>query len=149
VLICDWFQLATLSILRDHDYNKLMETLEGLKKWEKNKNGHFSRYDYLVLPCRWLSGRSCIDWNSISSVSFLKNEVQGSLANCNNRCGLGHVYTKNGYVHCSLLEKCLVYTPHNGYIYCVLGFLDGMDGNSLMRRRDDELITYKRYYKMR
>ena len=152
MLLCQGFQVAILSILRDHDYNKLMETMEGLKKWEKDENAHFSHYDdYLVLPCRWSRGRSLlIDWDSIRSVASLRRtKVQGPVTNCNNRCGLNRVHTKNGHVCCSLLEKCLVCTPHNGYIYCVLGFLDGMDGNSVMRQRDDELTTYKSYYKMR
>lgn len=129
-----------------------MESLKELNKWENNDGAPVSHYDYLLLPRHWLHQRSLVvDLECISSSCFLRDVVQGSFPNCNKRkCAHpDDVYTKNGYIHRSVLENCLVCAPHNGYIYSVSGFLDGMDGNSLLRLSDGEFKTYKSYYKTR
>ncbi|KAL9234863.1 hypothetical protein vseg_009681 [Gypsophila vaccaria] len=148
--LCRRFQVAVLRILRYRNANKLSNSVEGLFKWEKSGDAHGLCYDYLLLPCHWLHQSSSIDWNCILSASIVKNEVDVSSTSDNpENLHPEKVYTKNGFVHPSVLQNCLVCTPHNGYFYCVSGLLDGMDGNSLLSLRDDEIMTYKKYYSVR
>ncbi|KAG5574730.1 hypothetical protein H5410_054864, partial [Solanum commersonii] len=57
------------------------------------------------------------------------------------------VNTKTEVVCSCLLENSLVFTPHNGNIYCITGFLNNLDCNSLLIMRTGESITYREYYK--
>ncbi|KAK9673490.1 hypothetical protein RND81_12G170800 [Saponaria officinalis] len=150
VVLCRRFQVTVLRILRYRNANKLTDSVAGLFKWEKSGDTHEAHYDYLLLPCHCLHQISSIDWDCIYSASFFKNEVNASFTS-NNPENLHpeNVYTKNGYVHPSVLQNCLVCTPHNGYFYCVSGFLDGMNSNSLLSLRDGEFMTYKKYYGVR
>lgn len=144
-----------MRVLRDHNFDKLVESLKGLFEREKNDSMPVSHHDYLILPRHWLHRSSLVsDLERITSASFLRDVVQGSFPNCNKRkCPQpkkkDEVYTKNGFLHRSVLENCLVCTPHNGYIYSISGFLDGMDGNSLLSLSNGEVKTYKSYYKIR
>uniref|UniRef100_A0A803KMM7 Uncharacterized protein n=1 Tax=Chenopodium quinoa TaxID=63459 RepID=A0A803KMM7_CHEQI len=151
VTLCRQYQAAVFRVLRDRNFDKLVESLKGLYEWEKNVDVPVSHYDYILLPRQWLHRSSLIDLECISSASFLRDVVQGSFSNCN-KCKCAHqddVYTKNGFLHRSVLENCLVCTPHNGYIYSISGILDGMNGNSYLSLSDGTLKTYKSYYKMR
>ncbi|KAH9620604.1 hypothetical protein KSS87_015515 [Heliosperma pusillum] len=150
VVICRQFQVAVLQILKYRNVTKLSGELKDLFKWDKDNDMHGSHYDYLLLPCQWLQQYSSIDWECIFSASFLSNNVGVSSNSVNIETPhCENVYTKNGYIHPSVLQNCLVCTPHNGYIYCVSGFLEGMNGNSLLSVKDDEIITYKKYYEVR
>ncbi|XP_074263161.1 endoribonuclease Dicer homolog 2-like [Silene latifolia] len=150
VVHCRQFQVAVLKILKYQNANKLTEELKELFKWDKDIDMPGSHYDYLLLPCQRLHQSSSIDWECIFSASFLSNDVGVSFNRLNietHHCE--NVYTKNGYIHPSVLQNCLVCTPHNGYIYCVSGFLDGTNGNSLLTVKDGEIITYKMHYQVR
>uniref|UniRef100_A0A803L442 Uncharacterized protein n=1 Tax=Chenopodium quinoa TaxID=63459 RepID=A0A803L442_CHEQI len=151
VTLCRQYQAALLRVLRDRSFDKLVESLKGFYKWEKNVNVPVSHYDYILLPRQWVHRSSLVDLECISSASFLRDVVQGSFSNYNKRkCAhQDDVYTKNGFLHRSVLENCLVCTPHNGYIYSISGILDGMNGNSYLSLSDGTLKTYKSYYKMR
>lgn len=49
-----------------------------------------------------------------------------------------------------MIKNSLVYTPHNGYVYCITGLLNAMNGNSLLKLRDDDkVVTYKKYFKVK
>lgn len=99
-------------------------------------------FDYLLLP---LQG-PLIDWNCIKSVLIQNNSlrdmhIDGSSPKCH-----GHlVHTKNGLVCTCMLQNSLVYTPHNGFMYCITGTLGDLDGNSFLIQNDDEYVTYKEY----
>ncbi|KAL2941463.1 Endoribonuclease Dicer-like protein 2 [Bienertia sinuspersici] len=149
VALCRKFQVALLGVLRDHDLGKLVESLKGLENWE-NDDVDVSLYDYLLVPHQWVHQNSLADWECNSSASFLR-DIQSSFTICNKRKCVQQddVYTKNGYLHRSVLEKCLVCTPHNGYFYSISGFLDGLNGNSFLSLKDGEFKTYKSYFKMR
>lgn len=152
VVLCRQYQVAVLRVLRDRSFDKLVNSLKGLYKWERNDDVNVSHCDYLLLPRHWLCESSLVvDLECTSSASFLRDVVQGSFSICNKRKCVHQddVYTKNGFLHRSVLENCLVCTPHNGYIYSISGFLDGMNGNSLLRFSDGEFKSYKSYYKMR
>ncbi|XP_074292771.1 endoribonuclease Dicer homolog 2-like [Silene latifolia] len=150
VVLCRQFQVAVLKILKYRNMTKLTGDIKELFKWDKDIDMNGSHYDYLLLPCQWSHQSSSIDWECIYSASFLSNDSAVSIKSVKietDHCE--NVYTKNGYIHPSVLQNCLVCTPHNGYIYCVSGFLDGMNGNSLLSVKDDEIVTYKKYYQVR
>ncbi|KAM7274213.1 hypothetical protein ACFE04_028877 [Oxalis oulophora] len=58
------------------------------------------------------------------------------------------VWTKNSLVCTCMIENCLVYTPHNGHVYCITGILQDLNSNSALELTN-EITTYKKYYKSR
>ncbi|GMH07608.1 hypothetical protein Nepgr_009448 [Nepenthes gracilis] len=145
ILHCRRFQVAVLSILLDHNIEKLIKVVDKLQKDED-----FTHVDYLLLPgCGHGSpeNSSFIDWNCISSGLFQSSNVMDSHTDCIHSGDSCLVYTNNGFVCGCMLKNCLVYTPHNGYMYCITGFLNDLNGNSHLRLKDGEVVTYKDYYK--
>ena len=59
------------------------------------------------------------------------------------------VQTENGLVCKCNLENSLVCTPHIGKIYCISSTLYGLDGNSLLKSKGGEAISYKKYFQDR
>ncbi|CAO2832596.1 unnamed protein product [Amaranthus hypochondriacus] len=154
-VLCRQFQVVLLKTLRDWNFDALVKSLKALNEWEKNDDSHISFIDYLLLPCHWMRQSSFVDLECIRSTSLLGDVVQDSLLSIHKRKYFNNVhddyyiYTKNGILPRSVLENCLVCTPHNGYFYSVSGFLDGMDGKSHLKLRDNQQKTYTSYYKTR
>ncbi|XP_059444787.1 endoribonuclease Dicer homolog 2-like [Corylus avellana] len=104
--------------------------------------------DYLLLPPTG-KDRRIIDWECIASVLFSCEKLSEYHWNCPLPNGYAHsVQTKDGCVCICMLLNSLVYTPHNGHVYCIFGNL-GLNGNSLLELRDGRSITYKKYYEER
>ncbi|KAK9292106.1 hypothetical protein L1049_020064 [Liquidambar formosana] len=141
VLLCRRFQITVFRVLIDH---KLKEVLNGLHLWNDLV------IDYLLLPTTNLLENWIIDWNSLTSVFFLcENALKNHRKSCISKGYARHVQTKNGLVCSCMLQNSLVYTPHNDQLYCISGFLDDLDGNSLLSLRDGGAIPYKKYYESR
>ena len=104
--------------------------------------------DYLLLPS--VGKSSEINWKCVNSLLF-PSQVLGDkhMDWCSTQDRKRSVNTKTGVVCSCLLENSLVFTPHNGNIYCITGFLDNLDCNSLLNVRTGESITYREYYKKR
>ncbi|KAL0340835.1 UNVERIFIED_CONTAM: Endoribonuclease Dicer2 [Sesamum radiatum] len=139
VALCHRFQLTLFRVLIDHKLNKLHEELHEYS----NRNG--SMFNYLLLPS---IGTYQIDWKCVNAVLCLENASWNLRTGCSKR-GYGHynVHTKNGLVCCCMLENSLVATPHNNFLYCITGILDGIDGNTYFKLRDGESVTYKEHYR--
>ncbi|KAL0358761.1 UNVERIFIED_CONTAM: Endoribonuclease Dicer2 [Sesamum angustifolium] len=139
VALCHRFQLTLFRVLIDHKLNKLHEELHEYS----NRNG--SMFNYLLLPS---IGSYQIDWKCVNAVLHLENASWNLRTDCSKR-GYGHynVHTKNGLVCCCMLENSLVVTPHNNFLYCITGILDGIDGNTYLKLRDGESVTYKEHFK--
>lgn len=141
VLLCQRFQVTLFRILLDHNLKKL-EVLNDF-----SSRNDVAVFDYLLLPCSSSYGNpSIIDWKCVCSVLFHWH----NRTHCSNpKSSCGEVHTKNGLVCRCRLEDCLVYTPHNGYIYSVFGTSDDLDGNSLLNLKNEVAISYKQYFKSR
>nr|XP_043616152.1 endoribonuclease Dicer homolog 2-like [Erigeron canadensis] len=134
------FQLTMFKVLLDHSITELMKSLEVIKS-KKDIMG----FEYLLLPSMGLNKASSIfDWNSVRSIQFPHEEKHNCSLTSNNH---HQVHTRNGLICSCLVESSLVYTPHNGRLYCTTEWLHGMNSNSLLETKEDETITYKDYYK--
>ncbi|KAL8144233.1 hypothetical protein V2J09_017265 [Rumex salicifolius] len=141
VHICEVFQVAIFRALLNHSFDILKRTLDQVQI-----NNDHSSFNYLILPS---TGPSCnspeIDWKCVRSVLFQCNGV--SSHKCTLPMGSAQVHTKNGSICCCMLESCLVWTPHNGCMYCISGSLN-LNSNSFMSLKESEtVITYKQYFK--
>ncbi|OVA08941.1 Helicase [Macleaya cordata] len=151
VLMASRFQITLLRILIDHDLNKLKNDIDALYKKETHPMVH-----YLLLPSAHCAQKSSIiDWDCVKSSLFpsalaqLSENVGGDNKQFCSPSGCVHcIHTKDAVVCRSMLENSLVFTPHNGRIYCITCILDDMDGNSVMEKVEDSL-TYKKHYKTR
>ncbi|XP_051121429.1 endoribonuclease Dicer homolog 2 isoform X2 [Andrographis paniculata] len=142
---CQRFQLTIFKILLDHNLNKLSEEMDKFSKRDGS-----AIFDYLLLPALHLNGTVNMDWKSINAVLYPENTFWDEHTHCFSTRGHGHyVHTKDSLVCCCHLEKSLVRTPHNDYLYCVTGTLDGIDGNTNFTLEDGTRLTYKRYYEQR
>lgn len=139
------FQLSLFKILKDQNFNGLKETIDGLHSC----NGLIS--DYLLLPSTGLHQKPfVIDWYTVTSMLFSCDNGLEHHIKCFSSEGYARgVHTKNGLVCSCMLQRSLVYTPHNGHLYVITGFLDELNGNSTLQLRDGEIPTYKGYYKRR
>ncbi|KAL3520480.1 hypothetical protein ACH5RR_018629 [Cinchona calisaya] len=145
VLLCQKFQVTIFRALLDHNLNKLQEALGGL-----HQKSECPVFDYLLLPSKVSCGNPLIDWKCVSSVLFTRENIPDKhMACCSTRGHRLYLHTKNGLVCCCMLENCLVFTPHNGYLYCITGILHDLNSNSLLELRNGEFITYKSYYQNR
>nr|XP_043618423.1 endoribonuclease Dicer homolog 2-like [Erigeron canadensis] len=134
------FQMTVLRVLLDHSITKLMKAIQVLKL----KNDMMG-FDYLLLPSVGLNQTPCLfDWNSIRSVRFPFEDKH----TCSLKSNYHHqVHTVNGLLCSCLVENALVYTPHNGRLYCTTKRLHGLYSNSPFQTKEGETITYKDYYK--
>lgn len=131
------------TVLGDEKFNNTKETSNTIHSRD------IINCNYLLLPSSFLQQSCSVDWSCINSVHFPSSKVDHRRPNCSAQCQKSHVHTVNGLVCKSELENCLVYTPHNGIIYCITQSLDGLDGNSPMTFRGGDVITCKSYYKNR
>ncbi|KAF5180350.1 Endoribonuclease dicer-like protein [Thalictrum thalictroides] len=143
------FQVTVLRLLIDHSLNKLADSMESLKQHEI-----FPSVKYLLLPSMDSNRKPPnIDWNCVSSLIFPTSadySTETTQNNCHETCcpdrSYDHyVHTKDQVLCRCMLMNSLVFTPHNGYMYCITGFLDGTNGSSIMKSKG-EVLTYKKYY---
>ncbi|XP_027768905.1 endoribonuclease Dicer homolog 2-like [Solanum pennellii] len=140
---CQRFQVSVFKILLDRDLSKLQDALAAGQSPISSAVS-----DYLLLPS--VGKSSEINWKCVNSLLF-PSQVLGDkhMDWCSTQDRKRSVNTKTGVVCSCLLENSLVFTPHNGNIYCITGFLDNLDCNSLLNVRTGESITYREYYKKR
>lgn len=107
--------------------------------------GDSPKIDYLLLPS---TGVELISWGTVLSVMVSTREYCVHRGIPSFKDLAYDVQTKDGLVCICRLQNSLVYTPHNGHVYCVMGVLK-LDGNSLLKLRKNEMMPYKEYYKVR
>ncbi|XP_022864537.1 endoribonuclease Dicer homolog 2 isoform X3 [Olea europaea var. sylvestris] len=145
VFLCQMFQTTVFKHLFHNNINELHEDHGKSYAWSD-----CVPFDYLLLPTQGSRQHLLIDWNCINSFLFQKNSLCDMHECCSSPKGHGHlVHTKNGLLCTCLLENSLVNTPHNGSMYCITGTLGGLYGNSFLRLKDGESVTYKEYYEKR
>ncbi|KAK2990483.1 hypothetical protein RJ640_011650 [Escallonia rubra] len=143
VLLCQRFQITILKVLLDHNWTKLEVLGASILRTD------LAVLDYLLLPTTISSQKPfCIDWRSVSSVLFSCENMFDDHKYCSSPKPC-EAHTKNGLVCRCMLENSLVYTPHNGHVYCITGIFDNLDGNSLLKQKHGEVISYKAYYERR
>ncbi|KAF2286426.1 hypothetical protein GH714_016865 [Hevea brasiliensis] len=141
VLICRKFLIALSKVLVDHNVNELEEILNGLRLRKDPE------IDYFLLPSMASCQKPVIDWSSIVSVLFSYANAWEDHVKCPLKDSAHIIWTKNGQVCKCMLENSLVYTPHNGEVYCIKGIFNHLDGRSLLRLKNGDCKTYKEYYK--
>lgn len=130
----------------DHKFDKLGEFLDRIHLSETFEK------DYLLLPATTLNRRPLvIDWDIVVSALFSSREFCQDHLLDHKICKLPkaqsrHVHSKSGVVCTCMLKNSLVYTPHNGNVYCITGIMHDMNGNSELKLRSGEVITYKKYF---
>ncbi|PON59109.1 Endoribonuclease Dicer-like [Parasponia andersonii] len=142
VMLSRRFQVTLLRLLLDHKLNTLSEISNQL---------HLSdtvQMDYLLLPTTTTNLRHpIIDWESVTSVLFSCNKFHKNHINCHPlKAYSSCIQTKSGLVCTCMIKNSLVYTPHNGNVYFITGILNDMNENSLLKLKDDRVITYKKYF---
>ncbi|XP_058102614.1 endoribonuclease Dicer homolog 2 [Magnolia sinica] len=149
VLVARRFQTSILRILIDRNLSRLKDALEGVQ------HETVSRIAYLLLPSVFSNQNSVkIDWECVRSILFSSVLVRsaGTVGGnaVHHRCLPSdicrRIQTKDAVVYSCILRNALVFTPHNGHIYCITGILDDLDGNSILKLRGGEALTYKAYY---
>ncbi|KAH0711484.1 hypothetical protein KY289_007443 [Solanum tuberosum] len=140
---CQRFQVSVFRILLDRDLSILQDALAAVQSPIGSAVS-----DYLLLPS--LGSTPEINWKCVNSLLF-PSQVLGDkhMDWCSTQDRKRSVNTKTGVVCSCMLENSLVFTPHNGHIYCITGFLDNLDCYSLLGMRTGESITYTEYYKKR
>ncbi|KAL9270609.1 Endoribonuclease Dicer homolog 2-like protein [Drosera capensis] len=142
VLLGIRFQVAIFRVLLEKDIQRLMQLFGEPLTHETS-----SYLNYLVLPCAASPEISSdIDWTCVNLVISSSNNFMGHHMSCR-APGVHRVHTKNGLVCSCMLVNCLVYTPHNNLVYCISGFLHGLNGCSDLMLSTGEVISYKSYYK--
>ncbi|KAI3783735.1 hypothetical protein L1987_42821 [Smallanthus sonchifolius] len=136
------FQMTVLRVLLDKGITNLKKSLEFY-----GKKSNLTVFDYLLFPSMGLTKSSLvIDWTTVNSVVFPYVKQH----NCSLTGKYHHqIHTINGVVCSCSMENSLVYTPHNGRVYCTTKKLIGLNGNSSLQLKEGEAITYKNYYKTR
>ncbi|NP_001316343.1 endoribonuclease Dicer 2d isoform X3 [Solanum lycopersicum] len=140
---CQRFQVSVFRILRDPDLSKLQEVLAAVQSPIGSAVS-----DYLLLPS--VGTPPEINWQYVNSLLF-PSQVLGDkhMDWCSTQGRRCSVNTISEVVCSCMLENSLVCTPHNGRIYCINGFLENLDCNSLMGVRSEESITYREHYRKR
>ncbi|RWR74360.1 endoribonuclease Dicer 2 isoform X1 [Cinnamomum micranthum f. kanehirae] len=146
------FQIMVLRLLIDHNMSALKDALDGLQQEET-----ISRTAYLLLPSIGCNKNSpIIDWDCVRSCLFSSGVVcSGSMVmgtGTQHYCSsedIRMMQTKNAAACCCMLTNSLVFTPHNGRVYCITCILEDLDGNSTMKIKGEENCTYKEYYQRR
>ncbi|KAL1827714.1 hypothetical protein ACET3Z_006126 [Daucus carota] len=140
VHVCQQFQVKVFKFL----YNK-KKILDVFHPWND-----LTVYDYLLLPTTGSLQSLHIDWKCVYSVLFKSKNICHDNTSCPfPKDQYNVLHTRDGLVCRCVLENSLVCTPHNGYIYCILGTLDDTTGSSVLKLKDGEFISYKNYYDKR
>uniref|UniRef100_A0A1D1Z5R2 Endoribonuclease Dicer 2 n=1 Tax=Anthurium amnicola TaxID=1678845 RepID=A0A1D1Z5R2_9ARAE len=129
------FQFFILSILIHQNFNKGQDTIHC--SYSKDAS---SAVTYLILPSILCKQKFCINWDCVASPKTWNCSLGGS---CH------QIQMKNAAICSCVVENSLVYTPHNGYVYCITSISDKYNGNSHMAKRSGESLTYMEYYKSR
>ncbi|XP_047256670.1 endoribonuclease Dicer homolog 2-like [Capsicum annuum] len=138
---CKRFQVSIFRILFDRDLSKLQDALAAVQSPIGSAVS-----DFLLLPS--LGTTPEINWRCVNSLLFPSQELGDKHTDfCSTQRHKRSVNTKTGVVCSCMLENSLAWTPHNGRIYCITGFLDNLDCNSLLDLRTRESITYREYFK--
>lgn len=143
VLLCRRFQITLFRVLLDHSVQNLMEALDGLHL----RDG--VALDYLLVPSTFSHETSLIDWAVIRSVNRTYHKTLEKHVNCSAKAASRNLHTKDGLFCTCVVQNALVYTPHNGYVYCTKGVLDNLNANSFLTKRNSGDQTYIEYYKER
>ncbi|XAR65808.1 Ribonuclease III [Bertholletia excelsa] len=147
VLLCQRFQITLFRVLLDRNIKKMEGILD-----EFSLRNDLPMFDYLVLPCTSsYIDSSVIDWKCVTSVLFSGMLLNGShnFVSCSCKSSRFQMHTISGLVCSCRLEDSLVCTPHNGNLYSIMGVLDDLHGNSLLKLRDGQTMTYTQYFKLR
>ncbi|XP_015166742.1 endoribonuclease Dicer homolog 2-like [Solanum tuberosum] len=140
---CQRFQVSVFRILLDRDLSILQDALAAVQSPIGSAVS-----DYLLLPS--LGSTPEINWKCVNSLLFPSQVLEDKHMDwCSTQDRKRSVNIKTGVVCSCMLENSLVFTPHNGHIYCITGFLDNLDCYSLLGMRTGESITYTEYYKKR
>lgn len=148
ILVTLWFQVGLCQLFQVTLFQSLLK-----HKLDKEENDEYSgrngstMFNYLFLPSVFSHDRISIDWKCISAVLYPKNCSLDEHRDCGS--SRGYVHTKDGLVCGCMLDNALVCTPHNGYMYCTNGTLEGINGDTYFSLRDGESTTYKDYYRRR
>ncbi|KAK8970138.1 hypothetical protein KSP40_PGU011621 [Platanthera guangdongensis] len=131
------FQVSILSLLIHHNYDKFLEAL------------HLCMDDaseevvYLLIP----SVNGVVDWAFVDSPTiYLENRMLYPEHTCSPKLVPQLIQINNGCICRCRLHHSVVYTPHNGQIYCIIGILDEMGIDSSFRLRSGEISTYRKYF---
>ena len=105
--------------------------------------------DYLLVPSTHEQKASVIDWEVIRSVNFTSHKPWERHVDCSAKDASCILHTKDGLFCTCVLQNALVYTPHNGYVYCTRGILSNLSANSVLTMRNSGDVTYMEYYEKR
>ncbi|KAF9611025.1 hypothetical protein IFM89_026332 [Coptis chinensis] len=131
------FQLTVLRLLIDQKWNSVADALD-----KHQQNDTVPRISYLLLPSTNADRKSpIVHWDCITSLSTLNCHW----SHCPEKSCLNYVHSNDKVICRCTLKSSVVVTPHNGCVYCVSGFLDGLDGNYVMQSKR-EALRYKEYY---
>ncbi|KAG0464031.1 hypothetical protein HPP92_020100 [Vanilla planifolia] len=140
VSIARRFQVSVLSLLIHQDYEKYVNAIH------RCLVDAFSAVVYLLIPS--VSGK--VNWDCVGSANFsLENRKHVRQHCCASKALAQLIKINIGYVCRCMLHHSVVYTPHNGRIYCITGILDEMDINSSLKLRSGEITTYRKYFHSR
>lgn len=143
VLLCRRFQITLFRVLLDHSVENLLAALDGLHL----RDG--PALDYLLVPSTHEQKASLIDWEVIRSVNFTSHKPWERHVDCSAKDASCILHTKDGLFCTCVLQNALVYTPHNGYVYCTRGILSNLNANSVLTMRNSGDVTYMEYYEKR
>ncbi|XP_010485668.1 PREDICTED: endoribonuclease Dicer homolog 2-like isoform X2 [Camelina sativa] len=143
VLVCRRFQITLFRVLLDQSVENLMEALDGLHL----RDG--VALDYLLVPSTYSHETSLIDWAVIRSVNLTCHKALEKHLNCSTNGASRLLHTKDGLFCTCVVQNALVYTPHNGYVYCTNGILNNLNAKSLLTKRETGDKTYIEYYEKR
>ncbi|ESQ49771.1 hypothetical protein EUTSA_v10019898mg [Eutrema salsugineum] len=143
VLLCRKFQITLFRVLLDHSVENLMEALDGLHL----RDG--VALDYLLVPATPENETSLINWDMIRSVNLTRHKACERHADCSAKGASRILHTKDGLFCTCVVENALVYTPHNGHVYCTKGVLNNLNANSVLRTRYSGDQTYVEFYEKR
>uniref|UniRef100_A0A7N0TZE9 Uncharacterized protein n=1 Tax=Kalanchoe fedtschenkoi TaxID=63787 RepID=A0A7N0TZE9_KALFE len=145
VLQCRKFQSSLFRILLDHNMNKVGEMINAKSKSDFD-------VDYLLLPTisKMDQKNVRIDWITVASAFISCKRGLNDHTRCFPPVNRGRAVQSKSEVVCSCMLQCaIVRTPHNDRLYHVSGFLNGLNGNSLMLREEGKEIKYNEYFESR
>lgn len=98
---------------------------------------------YLLIP----SINERVDWACVNSPTLsVESGMQHLEHCCSTKIMSQLIQIENGCICRCMLHHSVVYTPHNGHVYCITGILDEMDMNSSFKLRNGEITTYRKYF---
>ncbi|KAL7586046.1 endoribonuclease Dicer homolog 2 [Lactuca sativa] len=146
ITLTNQFQMVVLTLLIHRSISKLKTCVDSFKL----KNDADMAYDYLLLPSAGPhKAPMIVEWKAVKAAMFSYERGVDERMCCLKGNNHEKVHTKSGLVCSCLVDNSLVYTPHNGRIYCTTERLLGLNGNSTLEIKEGEVVTYKNHYKRR